>query len=301
MPSVPWWIERVDELLAPAELSGLGAGALWHLSEGLQFVRDNVESALLEHDFQSLPHAEAIWSAFARRDFEVLAALKAAVEGIASSLRRGEFGPEAFRSTWQQLGFAPNALGAGTPADDYLDALAQVSRLTFGESRPPSGMPNMASRAERIADFLELTHPGVDDSIVDIGSGSGKFALTVAASSHSHVQGIEYGGPYVAEAKHSAEFLGTRNLDFIHADVRDVDLSSGNIFYLYHPFQGEVAQSVAKTLGQLGRKKAISVYLIGPSFGFKEHFVREVETGAFCSAEPRGEFSEVLFLRSEPA
>ncbi len=298
MPPVPWWIERVDRLLTPAELGALDAGALWHLSEGLQFIRENVEPELLALDFASLPGCRETWSEFSRREAEVLAALREAVGRIARSLRRGELGPEAFRSSWQRLGFVPNAEGGGTPADDYLDAVSQVPRITLGESRPPGGMPNMASRAERIADFLDVTRPVHDDAIVDLGSGNGKFALTVAASTCSRVRGIEYGGTYVAAARASAEFLGTRNLDFIHADVRDVDLSMGNIFYLYHPFQGEVAQWVARALGRLGQERAITVYLLGPTSGFGEHFLQEVEDERLSLSERRGEFSEVLVLRS---
>ncbi|MGA9519963.1 MAG: hypothetical protein WBV82_00785 [Myxococcaceae bacterium] len=298
MPSVPWWIERVDRLLAPTDLGGLGAGALWHLSERLQFIHENVEPALLEQDFESLPDCRTTWSTFLRRESDVLVALREVVGRIAASLRRGELDADAFRSIWQRLGFLVNAEGGGTPADDYLDAVSQVPRITLGEARPPSGMLNMASRAERIADFIEVTRPGIDDSIVDIGSGNGKFALTVAASTSSRVRGIEYGGTYVAAARASAAFLGTSKLDFIHADVRDVDLSMGNIFYLYHPFQGEVALSVARALGRLGRERAITVYLLGPTSGFGEHFLHEVEDGALSLSERRGEFSQVLVLRS---
>lgn len=300
MAPAPWWIERVDQLLATSTASAPGPGELWHLCEQLEFVRENVEPALLLLDFAAVPRAEPLWAAFGRREVEVVLALREAVARLADRIRTGELEPAAFRSFWEALGYEQNDDGGGTPADDFLDAVSQVSRYTTGETRPEHGMPNMSSRACRIADFLQTTNPCRDDVVFDLGSGSGKLALTVAASAMTRVRGVEYGASYVTAAIRSAEFLGLRNLEFDHADVRDVDLSMGTIFYLYYPFNGEVAQSVAQTLGRLGRQKAITVYAHGPRNGFGEHFLTQVDTGALPLCDRRGEFSEVMVLRSRP-
>lgn len=295
MGPAPWWMERVARLLSPGELSQ-EVGPLWHLAEGLQFIRENVEPELLLLDVEALPQALERWTAFTRREAEVGAALTAAVASVAAAFRRGEWDPDAFRLSWLGLGFAPHQEGGGTPADDYLDALCQVSRLTLGEPRPPAGNLNMASRAQHIAEFLEMTRPGPADLVVDLGSGSGKLALTVAASTWARVRGIEYGESYVAAARRSAEFLGLQNLAFVHADVRDVDLSEGTIFFLYYPFHGEVARAVAQTLGRLGEEKQITLCLRGPSNDFADHFLAQESLRV---VERRGEFSETLVLRSK--
>lgn len=301
MPSAPWWIERVDRLLEVSDLTALEAGPLWQLSEGLQFIRENVELALLPIDFDGTPSAQGLWSAFEVREGEVLAALGAAVAKVAATMREGGLAPERFRVSWESLGFAQNADGAATPADDYLDAVFQVSRLTLGEPRPISGLLNMASRAERIADFLSVTAPGVEDLVFDLGSGNGKVALTVAASTFTRVRGVELGLSYVTAARASVTLLGLQNLDFVHADVREVDLSAGTIFYLYYPFHGAVARTVAETLGRLAREKDIRLYVNGPRLDFAEHFLREVEGGSLNLTERRGAFSEVMVLRSAQA
>jgi 23S rRNA (uracil1939-C5)-methyltransferase len=301
MSGEPWWMERVGALLVPEQVGALGLGPLWQLSGHLQFVRENVEPGLLEADFLAHPRSRALWSAFGLREGQVLQALEEAGGQLAGSMRSGQLGPALFRETWEALGFLPNAEGGGTPADDYLDAVFHVARYTLGEERPAFGMPNMSSRAHRVADFLEVTRPGVDDVVVDIGSGSGKLALTVAASTLAQVWGVEYGEAYVLASRHSAELLGLANATFAHADVRDVDLSRGSIFYLYYPFHGEPARAVAEALGRLARTKDITVYAAGPVHDFGEHFLAQVAGGALALSEKRGEFSEALVVRSARA
>lgn len=298
MPGAPWWVERVPTLLAPAGLGLLGLGALWRLSQALERVRENVEPALLRADFLADPRAEPLWAAFLCRELAVRAALQASGQEVAGRIRGGSLGPKAFRLSWEGLGFAANAEDAGTPADDYLDGLFRISRLTEGAPRSQDASPNMASRAERTADFLAVTEPTPRDVLVDLGSGSGKLALTVSASTFSRTIGVELDGSFVAAARSMAAGLGLRNVEFIHGDARELELSRGSIFYLYYPFRGEVARMVAQALGRLARRKAITVYASGPLGGFGEHFLREVAEGALTLCERRGPFNEVLLLRS---
>ncbi len=295
--SGPWWTKRVSTLLEPHPIAPLDVGALWRLSKALQFVRENVDPRHLPVDFRSHPGAQSLWEEFLRRETQVQLALGEATSHEAGRIRRHELGPHAFRTLWQGLGFAPNVGDAGTPADDYLDALFHVARYTVGEERPAGGTPNMSSRAERTADFLAVAEPRPDDVVIDLGSGNGKLTLTVSASTSTQVIGVEYGATYVAAARVTASELALENLRFIHADVRDVDLSAGSIFYLYYPFHGPVARTVADTLGALALAKDIVVYTSGPAMGFGEHFLKHVTDGAM-TLDRRGAFGEVMVLRS---
>jgi 23S rRNA (uracil1939-C5)-methyltransferase len=294
-------MERVRALLAPERLGALEVGALWHLAERLQFVRDNVEPAHLPADFAAQPGAEGLWGAFTAREGAVLLALAEASGRVGRALHDGALPPAAFRSTWEGLGYTPHAEGGGTPADDFLDGTFHIARLTLGEARPAFGTVNMASRARRIADFLAVTRPAAGDVVFDLGSGAGKLALTVAASSAARVQGVELGPAYVEAARGSAARLGLGNAGFLLADAREVDLSAGTIFYLYYPFHGEVARAVAGALGRLGRERDITVYASGPEGGYGEHFLAEVERGSLRLCERRGEHADVLVLRSARA
>jgi hypothetical protein len=294
----PWWIDHVTRLLAPGGVSSLGLGALWHLRERLQFVHDNVEPALLELDLRANAGASDTWAAFGVRELEVRAALALVGGALATQLRTGQLSAAVFREGWQSLGYLRNTDGAGTPADDYLDGLLNLSSLDAFVAPFPYALLNLATRASRLADFLGITEPGVTDVVFDLGSGSGKLALTVAASTRCKVRGVELEPTYAAASQRSSERLGLRNLDFHAADVRDVDLSVGNIFYLYYPFHGPVAREVAQRLGALARQKDITVYAAGPELQYGEYFLTEVANGALKLKGKRGEFGEVLLMQS---
>jgi len=297
----PWWLSHVAALELPVALDQLSLGALWNLHEGVRFVRANVQPELLALDEVATPGVALRWSSFLSREGLVRQALTTATTLELDSLRCGARSAGAFRAHWEALGFVAHVARDGTPADDYLDALFLTSRLSFVSSDAPFANVNLASRASRVSDFLSVAAPGRSDVVFDLGSGSGKFALTVAASSVTTVQGVELVNSAVAEASASAVALGLQNVAFHCADVRDVDLSTGSVFYLYFPFRGEVASSMAATLGALARQKDITVYASGPARDYGEFFNREVEQKALRLVQRRGEFDEVMVLRSERA
>lgn len=294
----PWWVDRVAALEALPPLEGLPLGGLWRQREALQFVRENVDPRLLTLDLAALDGARAAWDRFELREQAVQAAFTRAGAHCATSLRTGALGPAAFRAAWQQLGFAHHADGAGTPADDFLDGLLHLSQLDRFEAPTPFALLNLAARASRIADFLAVTEPGAHDVVFDLGSGSGKLALTVAASTHTTVRGVEIQPAYADASRRSATWLGLGNVRIDTADVRDVDLSGGSIFFLYYPFHGEVAREMAARLGALARQKAVVIYAAGPELQFGEFFLAQVTAGALQTVGRRGEFNEVLHLTS---
>lgn len=298
MAGGPWWVHTVSQLLEPTELTSLELGTLWRLSENLKFVRDNVELALLSQDFSKSPSTFAVWERFLLREAQTHDALSISRDLVSHSVSHGELGPVAFRARWEALGFEANAQNSGTPADDYLDGLFAGGRSGPDAPLPELGNPNMGSRARQTADFLRVLEPSCTDVVFDLGSGSGKFALTISASCVCHVVGVELCADYVCESRSCACGLGLINARFEHADARDVDLSPGSIFYLYHPFRGTVASTVAEHLGALARLKDIRIFSAGPLLGYGEYFLREVEKGSLKLNERRGEFSEVMVLSS---
>ncbi|MBX7100492.1 MAG: methyltransferase domain-containing protein [Myxococcaceae bacterium] len=298
MPGEPWWVERVSRRLLPGALDALDLGGLWRLSEGCRFVRDNVEERLLSSDFERAPGCEAVWRAFLARAAEVHLALETEGAVVAAQRTGGPVGARLFRESWESLGFTVNPQDSGTPADDHLDGLYRLPRHSDGPQVHTDASPNLSSRAERISDFLTVTQPGPKDVVIDLGSGSGKLALTVSASAATRVVGIELGERFVEVARATASSLSLPDVRFVHGDVRDADLSAGTIFFLYHPFRGQVAKDVAAQLGALARRKPIVVYAGGPLDGFGEHFLGQVSAGALALSERRGEFGQVLVLRS---
>ncbi|HYO69069.1 MAG TPA: methyltransferase domain-containing protein [Archangium sp.] len=298
IPAAPWWVERAETLLASREVRSLELGALWELFERFSFMRENVEPDLLLLDLRARPGLQALWEAVEVRARSVTEALEAAGDDVAQELRAGHLAPALFRAQWEGLGFTEAVGRASSAADDWLDGLLRISRLTTGEDRPPCGQVNLSSRAWRISDFLSITRPGLNDTVYDIGCGNGKFAITVAASSSARVKGVEYGQTYVESARRTSERFALSNLEFIHSDIREVDLSDGTVFYLYFPFWGEVAHAVARMLGKAARARDITVYASGPRHAYGEHFLEQVSQGALCLAPLRQEFADVMVLRS---
>lgn len=296
--AVPWWVERAETLLASRDARTLDLGALWELFERFSFVQENVEPDLLRLDIQARPELQALWMALEVRARSLTEAMDAAGDDVARQLRAGDLAPARFRERWEGLGFTESAGRASTAADDWLEGLLRISRITTGQNRPPFGQVNMASRAQRISDFLSITNPGQRDTVYDLGCGNGKFAITVAASCAARVKGVEYGQTYVESARRNGERFALRNLEFIHSDVRDVDLSDGTAFYLFFPFWGEVALAVARKLGEVARARDITVYASGPRHDYGEHFLEQVSRGALCLAPQRQDFADVMVLRS---
>jgi 23S rRNA (uracil1939-C5)-methyltransferase len=297
-PAAPWWVERAETLLASRDARTLDLGALWELFERFSFMRENVEPELLLLDVRARPELQALWDELEGRALSVTEALEVAGDDVAQELRAGQLAPALFRSRWEGLGFTEAADRASTAADDWLDGLLRISRITTGQNRPPFGQVNLSSRAQRISDFLSITRPGQHDTVYDLGCGNGKFAITVAASSLARVKGVEYGQTYVESARRNGERFALRNLEFIHSDVREVDLSDGTAFYLYFPFWGEVAHAVARMLGDVARGRNITVYASGPRHDYGEHFLEQVSQGALRLAPRRHDFADVMVLRS---
>ncbi|MHA7629923.1 methyltransferase domain-containing protein [Corallococcus sp. M7] len=276
----------------------MGLGVQWALLEQFAFVQENVEPELLLLDVKARPELQALWAALQARALLVTAALDAAGDDVAQQLRTGDLSPARFRERWEGLGFIEATGRASTAADDWLEGLLRISRITTGQDRPPFGQVNLASRAQRISDFLSITSPGPRDVVYDLGCGNGKFAITVAASSSARVKGVEYGQTYVESARLNSKRFALPNLEFIHADVRDVDMSDGTAFYLFFPFWGEVAHAVARMLGDIARTRDITVYASGPRHDYGEHFLEQVSQGALRLAPPRHDFADVMILRS---
>jgi len=288
-------VSQVGDLSAVAPTA---LGPLWRLRERLAFVRANVVASELEEDFTLIPGARAAWDGFEQQERATDVAFAREGDRCATEVRSGSMSKTAFRASWEALGFEKHEDSGGTPADDYLDGLLHLSRHTEFMAPAPLALLNLATRASRVADFLSVCDPSANDVVFDLGSGSGKLAITVAASATTQVLGVEIEPAYSAEAARSSQWLGLSNVRFETADVRDVDLARGSIFYLYYPFHGSLAKDVAGRLGHLAREKDISLYVAGPSNQFGEYFQAQVAAGAFTLTDTRGEFGEVLVLES---
>lgn len=88
--------------------------------------------------------------------------------------------------------------------------------------------------AIKAAKFLD-THTGV--RILDIGSGAGKFCF-IAAYYHpdTHFTGVEQRVELIAFCNELKNRLGLSNIEFVHGNIKDFDISLYDHFYFYNSF-----------------------------------------------------------------
>jgi len=77
-------------------------------------------------------------------------------------------------------------------------------------------------------------------SILDIGSGSGKFCLIAAANSKSKITGVEQRENLVQISRKLALTYKLENLDFINDDMLNIDFTSYDNFYFFNSFEENI-------------------------------------------------------------
>ncbi len=88
--------------------------------------------------------------------------------------------------------------------------------------------------ALRTADFLVQNKMA---KVLDIGSGVGKFCLAAAAVSPGHFTGVEQRESLVRLSKKLAARHQVERVNFIHGDIRDIDISNYDAFYFFNSFE----------------------------------------------------------------
>lgn len=242
-------LERDDLLREPARLRERSDALDW------------LDGCLAQH----APHAR-------RQRIEALVAELQAVDELLfaqlrAAIRRGE-GAQALLP-W--LTHAALVQGSGDSSDryDHLDHLLG-GVLAFRESPEPlvplvRGMVfYQPTPARHIVDMLTQLALGERDVLVDLGAGLGHVPLLAAIHSPARCIGVEWQGAYVATAGQCARELGLTQVNFVQGDARHADLSTGTVFYLYTPFDGEMLRFMLDRLAVEARSRPIRVCTLGP-------------------------------------
>lgn len=119
--------------------------------------------------------------------------------------------------------------GGGCPEDRAFDRfLPPELRSVSGEYWTPLAV------AARSAEWLDAL--GVR-SVLDIGSGAGKFCVASALASHCHFSGLEHRPRLVAAARALARLFSVDDrVHFIEGALGDTPLPDFDAYYLYNPF-----------------------------------------------------------------
>jgi SAM-dependent methyltransferase len=77
--------------------------------------------------------------------------------------------------------------------------------------------------------------------VLDIGCGPGKFCLVAAALTEGRFTGIEQRADLVTAARKAAATRQSANVEFIHGNVTEIAFADYDAFYLYNPFEENMA------------------------------------------------------------
>lgn len=116
-----------------------------------------------------------------------------------------------------------------------------------------------ASSYSIISDFLEQFSPQQGEVVYDLGSGFGRVVIFGALNSEAEFRGIEISELRTQKAELLAKQLGLTNTAFYAGNVLDFDLSEGDIFFLFNPFNPPTLAAVTDKLEKISHSKKIRI------------------------------------------
>lgn len=79
-------------------------------------------------------------------------------------------------------------------------------------------------------------------TVLDLGSGAGKFCLVAAANSHARIIGVEQRENLVQLSRKLALKYQLDQLTFIHEDLKNLDFGGYDSFYFFNSFEEYINQ-----------------------------------------------------------
>jgi len=177
---------------------------------------------------------------------------RAAAERVRAQLERGEHEGRVFRA----------AIEAVPPLDRdaWLDvALGLEPPPADGPELPPGGVPYLPCEIDALLRFVDAATIGPNDTVVDIGSGAGRAAVTLHLLSGAAVVGVEVQRALVADARSLAARLDLTRVTFVEGDgaAPPAPADTGTAFFLYCPFSGERLARFLSWLEPIARPRAV--------------------------------------------
>lgn len=210
--------------------------------------------------------------ALAARLDQCRAALEAQLEALFTALRAGLRAGRAGRLQALVAGYRVTTGPMPDEAEgfDALDELvAGVLQLQAPAAPRTALAPEMVAYqptpARHVLDLLARVDLRADDTLVDIGAGLGQVPMLAGLCSPARALGIEIEPGLVDAARQAADGLGLAGrVRFTCQDVREADLSSGTVFYLYTPLRGGLLADLLERLREQAARRPLRVGAFGP-------------------------------------
>jgi SAM-dependent methyltransferase len=183
----------------------------------------------------------------------------------------------------------PSTGGEGHQSSGYdgfdllVDGLLEIElQPRETQERDPEMVHYEPTPARAILRLIDLAELGPDDVFFDLGSGLGRVAILVNLLTGIRTVGVEYEPAYWAYACSRARGLGLTSVEFIRADVRDVDYANGTVFFMFTPFRGKLLQTVLDRLEQEARIRPLRICTYGSCtlYAYHQKWLQPVDKDA---------------------
>ena len=172
--------------------------------------------------------------------------------------------------------------------DLFINGLLTYRDLPAQTKEREPGMIYYQKTPARI--ILELVkkaafQPG--DVFYDLGSGLGQATILVNLLATVISKGVEFEPAYCHYAKTCVAELNLSDTYFINEDARYADYSSGTVFFMYTPFEGEMLCDALSNLYVEAKKRKIRIFTYGsctPGVA-RQHWLRQVNEIKNCFLE----------------
>jgi hypothetical protein len=149
--------------------------------------------------------------------------------------------------------------------DMFLNGLLSNQNLPVEtKDREPEMVYYQKTPARIILEFIKRAEFQPQDVFFDLGSGLGQVIILVNLLTSVMSRGVEFEPSFCNYAKACAADLNLSHVDFINADARYADYSSGTVFFMYTPFEGQILQEVLQNLKGEAKKRKIMIFTYGP-------------------------------------
>jgi hypothetical protein len=148
--------------------------------------------------------------------------------------------------------------------DIFINGLLTYRNLpSESRKREPEMVYYQKTPARIILEIIKRAEFKTQEVFVDLGSGLGQIVMLAHLITGVKAKGVEFEPAYCEYAKSCAAELNVHNVDFINADVRDADYSSGTVFFMYTPFEGKMLQDVLNKLRAETKSRKIKLFTYG--------------------------------------
>jgi len=187
---------------------------------------------------------------------------------LRADIRAGHLRGSRLVERLAKLAAYPQSIAQDTLGYDALDVLVNGIWLiepvpAESRTREPEMVCYQPTPARIILQMIERVGFRKEDLFYDLGSGLGHVVMLVNACTGARARGIEFEPAYCAVAQRCASDLQLDGIEFVNADVRQVALAEGAIFFMYTPFRGKILQQVLDKLRCRAQSGAITICTYG--------------------------------------